>query len=256
MYVENIKKYPQTGFGNSYNLDGEQYWSTIDCEMRCSEDDDCMAVAYTDTVNTYDADNACYGFKAGTGSKTYTDHNHYSTLVKSPFEQGIVENPKFVDGKAVVTGTPWAGTTGWETSMSTSAHGTIYLSWHPFSRDSGKQWASWSSDDVCSVGIKYPRSVILKGYVVASTSDVNNYTPSKIVLEGSNDNSTWSLIKESTTPNPTIVVGYNKNRTSIIAREKIDTNNTSYSYYRVRIPDSNGNYNNITEVILFTTLGV
>ena len=31
MYVENIKKYPNAGFGNSYQLDGEQYWSTIDC---------------------------------------------------------------------------------------------------------------------------------------------------------------------------------------------------------------------------------
>ena len=255
LYVPQVLKTPSGGFGDSYALGGEQYMSSIDCEMRCSEDDDCVAAMYTDTVNHDANDHACYGIKAGTGSKTYGVHTHYSTLVKEPFAQGVVENPKFVDGKAVVAGTPWAGTTGWETKQSSSAHPTAYLSWHPFSKDGTKQWASWSADPDCFVSIKYPREVVLKGYVVASTSDANNYTPAKVALEGSKDGTTWTKIKETTTPEPSRVVGYSKNRTSIIAREKLDANTTGYTHYRARIPDSNGNYNNLTEVRLYTTLG-
>lgn len=253
MYVPQVLRVPNSGFG-TVTADDVKYVSSIDCELACSADENCVAAMYTDTVNSTVNDRACYGLPVGTGNKTYKTHTHYSTLVKEPFEEGVVENPKFIDGTTpVVAGTPWAGTTGWKTSSSTSAI-AYNSSWHVFSGTSSKAWATWTNDSERFVGIKYPRKVVLKGYVVASTSDVNNYTPAKVVIEGSNDSTKWVAIKETTTPKPSTTVGYSKNRTSIIAREKL-TNTTGYSSYRVRIPDNNSAYNNINEVRLFTTLG-
>lgn len=233
------------------------YMSGMECETACSLDDDCYAAMYTDTVNSSANDNACWHYGEPTGTPTtWTTHTHYSTLVKEPFESGGFPNPKFVDGKPILDGTVWSGTDSslWETFSSPSAHGTVYLSWHPFAYTGGKQYASFTGQDKPHVGIKYPKPVVLNGFIIESTSDGNNYIPGKLVVEGSNNGTDWNIIKETTTPAG--VVGYNKNRNAIIARETLK-NVQPYTHFRVRVTSDGRTsvYNNINEFRLFTTLG-
>jgi hypothetical protein len=104
------------------------------------------------------------------------------------------------------------------------------------------------------VGIKYPGKVILKGYVVISHSDDNNYIPERITIEGSNNSESWTVIKSHTVPGN--AVGYAKNKHAIIARNYVETNTKEFRYYRVRISSDNRStvYNNINEVTFYTTL--
>jgi hypothetical protein len=252
LYEEKILQQPTVGYPAAAR---KPYMSGFECETTCNDDDDCYAAMYTDTVNSSVNDNACWHFGKPTGDVTWGSHQHYSTLVKGEFDEPVYENPKFIEGNALITGTPWTGTTGWDTFHSGSAHGDIYLSWHPFTYSSSKQWASFTGQDKPHVGIKYPKPVILKGFIIESTSDTNNYTPDSLVVEGSNDGNTWTMIKDVMTPSSAI--GYNNNKKSIIAREMLKNNNIKFSQYRVRVTSSNKAtvYNNITEIRLFTTKG-
>jgi hypothetical protein len=252
-YTPKVRKTPTGGYPSAKLQD---YMSAMACETACSADTSCYAAMYTDTVNSSANDNACWHYGKPSGTPTWGDHSHYSTLVKQPFDFGVYPNPKFVDGKPIIDGTPWGDTNKnhWETFSSASAHGTIYLSWHPFSYDSSKVFAAYKGQDKPYVGISYPRPVILKGFTIESKSDNNNYIPDKLVVEGSNDGMNWTEIKETTTPSG--VVGYSKNKLAIIARETL-TNDKAYRVFRVRVTSDNRAtvYNNIGEIRLFTTLG-
>jgi len=244
----------------SDRIGGDLFWDDADpnskifksmsvskCQESCNDRDDCVGITYRFGNNT------CM-MKGSVGLYPLGSYDIYDWYQKFTSGEQIYENPAFT-GKstAAVTGTGWANyTTGWDTYMTSSAHGTIYLSWHPFSQDSSKQWASWTGADE-SCGIKYPGKVILKMYMIDSTSAANNYTPDEIVVEASNDGTTWTELQSHTTPSEN--VGYNKNKKTTIGFRDMSTNNTAYSHYRVRIP-TGGHYNNINNFKLFTTLPV
>ena len=245
MYDRNILNIAVTGYtGTQY-----PYSDEAACNARCLDDETCDGVSFTDTVNSSVNDNACWKLVRNPDEEvTYGTHDHYSASIKAPVL--VYENPTFTGKNTVdVTGTPWSAD-GWDTFMSSTAHGKLYLSWHPFSHDTAKMWASWTSADEY-VGIKYPKKVILKMYIINSTSDRNNYTPGSVVVEGSNDGTAWAPLKTTTTPADN--VGYGKNRTRTIAYEDMSSNTTPYMYYRARI-SSGGKYNNISDFKLFTTL--
>jgi hypothetical protein len=241
----------------------KKYVTPYMCETNCLLSEDCLGAIYTDTTSTNINDYACRHVTNIRGDTTgYTDHTHYRTVMKtSPFgTQKVYVNPKFTENGAVLEGTPWKGTTGWSTFSSTSANGSIYKSWHPFSYDN-KKFAAFTGQDKPHVGITYPFKVILKGFVIVSFKNNNNYIPQKLVIEGSNDGSSWSILKEIISP----INGYqltiinNKDNTfAIIAREKLLSNTVAYSQYRVRVTSDNRKtvYNNISEIRLYTTKGV
>jgi hypothetical protein len=246
MYDRNILHYTATG----YDATHYHYGSDISCHAKCLEDDTCDGIQYTDTTHSTVKDGACWKLSKKDGeATTYAVHTHYSTSLKAPVL--VYQNPPFTAKSTVdITGTPWSAD-GWDTYMSSTAHTQVYQSWHPFSHDASKTWSSWTAPDE-SVGIKYPKPVILKAYIIDSSSDGNNYTPKSVIVEGSNDGTTWAPLKTSTT-SPSDAVGYKKNRTTTVGYEDMSSNTTPYSYYRVRIPGG-GVYNNISDFKLFTTL--
>ena len=245
MYDRNIRNTTVTGYATT----AYPYVDQDACNAKCLEDDTCDGVLFTDTAYSDVDDRACWKLARKPGEAvTYGPHTHYSASIKAPVK--IYENPAFTGKNTVdVTGTPWSAD-GWDTFMSSTAHPVMYQSWHPFAHLSGESWASFTAENE-SVGIKYPKKVILKMYIINSISNNNNYTPGSVVVEGSNDGTAWADLKTTTTLAEN--VGYGKNRTRTIAYEDMSSNTTPYAYYRARIPRG-GHFNNISDFKLFTTL--
>lgn len=174
---------------------------------------------------------------------TSSDYDFYEDTETYNLYKGIVRHYyKYVN-------TPWTqpvlsanGTMGGN-SFACAASSSDYAPWHAFdgSKTSSNRWAASTSTPPQWLTFYNPEKIKVTNLAITQRSDTTDHITSGIV-QGSDDNTNWTDIKNFTNNNATPGATWNID---------LSENTTSYKYYRIYITGysaSQGTYIHIVEV--------